>query len=278
MDPLPIPLEPRDDPFQHALANTSRIVLKRLLHFTKLPSTNSYLKEKGSIGEQEGLIVLADTQTTGRGRLNRKWFSPAGGLYFSVLLRPMKLNLKETPLITLTAGVAVASVLQSALGLTPQLKWPNDVLLMNKKVAGILVESAFIGQDIEYAVVGVGVNANTQLAEFPPEVQQTITTLQEMLHRMVDLPRLFGYLIGQLEFWYIRLRDQGFKAISRHYRRICTTLGQRITVDLGDKRVTGVAEDIAPDGSLILQTATGREAINFGDVVSSITTSITDKR
>jgi BirA family biotin operon repressor/biotin-[acetyl-CoA-carboxylase] ligase len=276
MDPLPIPLEPRDDPFQHALANTSRIVFKRLLHFSQLPSTNSYLKEKGTVGEQEGLIVLADTQTMGRGRLDRKWFSPAGGLYFSVLLRPMTLHLKETPIITLTVGVAVASVLQSALGLTPQLKWPNDVLLANKKVAGILVESAFIGQDIDYAVIGVGVNANTQVTEFPSEVQKTTTTLQEMLHRMIDLPRLFGYLIGQLEFWYIRLRDQGFKAISKHYRRICTTLGQCITVDLGDKRLTGVAKDIGPDGSLILQTATGREAINFGDIVSSTPASPTD--
>jgi len=270
MDQPPIPHEPRDDPFQHALANTSRIVLKRLLHFSQLPSTNSYLKGKAAVGEQEGLIILADTQTKGRGRLDRKWFSPAGGLYFSVLLRPMTLKLTESPLITLTSGVAVASVLQTALGLTPKLKWPNDVLLANKKVAGILVESAFIGQEIEYTVVGVGVNANTQLTEFPSDVKQTITTLQEMLHRTVDLPRLFGYLIGQLEFWYIRLRDQGFKAISKHYRRICATLGQHISVNLGDKTITGMAKDIGPDGSLILQTKTGREAISYGDVVSSI--------
>jgi BirA family biotin operon repressor/biotin-[acetyl-CoA-carboxylase] ligase len=236
------------------------------------------LKEKGAVGEREGLIILADTQTTGRGRLDREWFSPKGGLYFSVLLRPVTLNLTETPLITLTAGVAVANVFKTALGLTPQLKWPNDVLLATKKVAGILVESTFIGNDIEYAVVGVGVNANTQLTEFPSELRQTTTTLRDRLKRTVDLPRLFGYLIGQLEFWYLRLRDQGFKAINSHFKRICATLGQRITVTLGDQTITGLAKDIGPDGSLILQTPAGRQVISFGDVISSTRTSPIDKR
>ena len=278
MDPPPIPIEPRNDPFQHALSNTSRIVLNRLLHFSELPSTNDYLKGKGALGEREGLIILADSQTTGRGRFNREWLSPKGGLYFSVLLRPMTLSLTETPLITLTAGVAVANVLQTALGLTPQLKWPNDVLLDTKKVAGILVESTFIGDDIEYSVVGVGVNANTPLTVFPSELLQTITTLQEWLQRPVDLPRLFGYLIGQLEFWYLRLRDQGSNAIRAQYRQICTTLGSDITVDVGDQTLTGLAKDIGPDGSLILQTKRGRQVVSFGDVVSSTPASPTDKR
>jgi BirA family biotin operon repressor/biotin-[acetyl-CoA-carboxylase] ligase len=278
MDSPPIPIEPRNDPFQHALSNTSRIVLKRLLHFSELSSTNDYLKEKGTIGEREGLIILADSQTTGKGRLNREWFSPKGGLYFSVLLRPMTLNLTKTPLITLTAGVAVAHVLHTALGLTPHLKWPNDVLLDTKKVAGILVESTFIGDDIEYSVVGVGVNANTPLTEFPSELQQTTTTLQQWLQRPVNLPRLFGYLIGQLEFWYLRLRDQGSKAILAQYRRICATLGSHTTVDIGDQTLTGLAKDIGPDGSLILQTKAGRRVVSFGDVVSSTPASQIDKR
>lgn len=265
----PIPLEPRNDPYQQTLRNTSQIILKRLLHFESLPSTNVYLKQQGALGEREGLIVLADTQTTGIGRLNRPWHSPLGGLYFSILLRPMTIKATEAPLITLTAGVAVANVLQSALGLKPSLKWPNDILVANKKVAGILTEGTFIGNDIEYVIVGIGINANMTLNEFPEPLQVTATTLQECLQRPIDMPRLFSYLIGQLEFWYIRLCDQGFKAISPHYRRICMTLGKQVAIELEDVQVKGLAKDIGPDGSLVLEMASGRQLIRSGDVISA---------
>ena len=266
----PIPFEPRNDLFQHALSNTSKLVFKRLLHFSSLPSTNAYLKSLAKVGEPEGLIVLADEQSEGVGRLDRRWYSPPGGLYFSLLVRPMNIRADETPLITLTAGLAVAKVLQTALGLETVLKWPNDVLLNNQKVAGILVESAFIGNDIEYAVIGIGINANSTLGDFPDLLQSKVTTLQEQLNRAVDLPRLFGYLVGQLEFWYVILGDKGFRAIKPHYRRLCRTLGKNVTVDMGDRLVTGKADKLGVDGSLIIQTAEGRLNIRSGDMVSSI--------
>lgn len=265
----PIPFEPRNDSFQHALANTSKLVVKRLLHFPELSSTNAYLKEKGAVGEREGLVVLADTQTAGSGRLDRSWHSPPGGLYFSILLRPMTISATEAPLIALTAGVAVAKVLQTALGVQARLKWPNDVLVEDRKVCGILAESTLMGEGIEYVVLGVGVNANTPLDELPSDLQTSATTLQHILNRPVDLPRLFGYLLGQLEFWYIRLRDQGFAAISREYRRLCTQLGQSVTVTVGSEHLTGVAKDIGPDGSLILHTDSGRKHIRSADILSS---------
>ena len=269
MSTPPIPFEPRNDPFQHALANTAKLVIKRLLHFPELLSTNAYLKEKGAAGEREGLVVLADTQTAGIGRLERSWHSPLGGLYFSILLRPMNISASEAPLITLTAGVAVAKVLQTALGIQAKLKWPNDVLVENRKVCGILAESTLIGEDIEYVVLGVGVNANTPLDEMPSDLRTSATTLQNILNRPVDLPRLFGYLLGQLEFWYIRLRDQGFASINREYRRLCTQLGQSVTVTVGNEHLTGVAKEIGPDGSLVLHTDSGRRHIRSVDLISS---------
>ncbi len=265
----PIPFEPRNDPFYHALANTSKLVVKRLLHFPELPSTNTYLKEKGALGEREGLVVLADTQTAGSGRFERSWHSPPGGLYFSILLRPMTILATEAPLITLMAGVAVAKVLQTALGVQSKLKWPNDVLAENRKVCGILAESTLLGEDIEYVVLGIGVNANTPLKEMPPDLQNSATTLQHILNRPIDLPRLFGYLLGQLEFWYIRLCDQGFAAINREYRRLCTQLGQKLTVTIGKEQFTGVAKDIGVDGSLVLHTISGRKHIRSADILSS---------
>jgi BirA family biotin operon repressor/biotin-[acetyl-CoA-carboxylase] ligase len=268
----PIPLEPRNDPFHHALSNTSRLVFKRLLHFPVLPSTNAYLKPLAAVGEPEGLIVLADEQTAGTGRLNRVWHSPKGGLYFSSLVRPMSIAASDTPLITLTTGIAVAKVLNSALGIDAKLKWPNDVLLDDRKVGGILVESAFIGSDIEYAVIGIGINANITSSDFPKSLRRSVTSLQEKLIQPIDLPRLFEYLVGQLEFWYLKLRDKGFKAIEPHYRRLCSTLGKQVTVDLEEKQVAGLAKALNADGSLIIQTTEGRQIIRSGDVVSSTTT------
>ncbi|MFX0079024.1 MAG: biotin--[acetyl-CoA-carboxylase] ligase [Candidatus Hermodarchaeota archaeon] len=269
MSKPPIPFEPRNDPFQHALANTSKLVIKRLLHFPELLSTNAYLKEKGAIGEREGLVVLADTQTSGSGRFERSWHSPPGGLYFSILLRPTTISAVEAPLITLTAGVAVAKVLQTALGVQAKLRWPNDVLVENRKVCGILAESTLIGEDIEYVVLGVGVNANTPLDEMPSDLQTSAITLQHILNRPVDLPRLFGYLLGQLEFWYIRLRDQGFASINREYRRFCTQLGQSVIVTIGREQLTGIVKDIGADGSLVLHTDSGRKHIRSADILSS---------
>ncbi len=269
MESPPIPLEPRNDPFQYALKNSSKIVFNRLLHFSALSSTNEYLKPLAKVGETEGLIVLADEQMHGRGRLDRRWHSPRGGLYFSLLVRPMTIPATQTPLITLTTGLAVAKVLQSALDVNPSLKWPNDVLLGNHKVAGILVESAFIGPDIEYAILGIGINANSTLTEFPESLQTIATTLQVALNRPINLPRLFGYLIGQLEFWYMKLRDKGFKAIEPHYRKLCRTLGKPVTIDLGEKQVSGLARELDPDGGLVIHTATGRQVIRSGNVISS---------
>ena len=144
-----------------------------------------------------------------------------------------------------------------------------DTLLDNRKVAGILVESAFIGNDIEYAVIGIGINVNSILADFPEPLQATATTLQETLNREVEIPRLFGYLLGQLEFWYLKLRDKGFKAIDPHYRRLCITLGKQVTIDLGDRKITGLAKGIESDGSLVVQSPDGQQIVRSGDVISS---------
>ncbi len=262
----PASIEPHDDPFQHVFSNAAHIVLKRLEHFRVLASTNAFVKARGEAGEDEGLVVLADTQTTGVGRLSRFWRSPLGGLYFSFLLRPSMLAPSEIQLITLAAGVAVAKVLQQAYGLKASLKWPNDVLLGELKVAGILAEQSLKGSEVEFTVVGIGVNVNTPLDEFPEDLKSKVSSLQEALKRSIDLPRLFGYLIGQLEYWYLRLRDKGFPAIAPHWRKLCNHLGRSVTISTPEGVVQGIAKDIAPDGSLIISSPTGKQILWSGDL------------
>jgi BirA family biotin operon repressor/biotin-[acetyl-CoA-carboxylase] ligase len=181
----------------------------------------------------------------------------------------MTIPATQTPLITLTTALAIAKVFQSALGVNPSLKWPNDILIDNQKLAGILVESAFMGPDIEYTIIGIGINANSTHTDFPKTLQTTTTTLQTVLKRAINLSRLFGYLIGQLEFWYMKLRDKGFKAIGSHYQKLCVTLGKSVTIDLGDKQISGLAKELDPDGGLVIHTAVGRQIIRSGDVISS---------
>jgi len=269
---VPTPLEPRGDPFQQAFTLAARVVLRRLLHFRVLPSTNAYAKAQGEAGEPEGLVVLADAQTAGVGRMGRTWYSPPGGLYLSVLLRPTTLTPEETPLLSLMAGIAVAQVLRQAHGLQATLKWPNDVILGGRKVAGILAEQSLIADQVEYAILGIGINANTQLEDLPPDLRPTATTLREALGRPVELPRLFGYLAGQLELWYLRLRDKGYRAIIPHWRRLCPHLGKQIAVTLPEGTITGLAEDVAPDGALVLRTPTSKIHIRAADIIHLRTT------
>ncbi|MFX1561768.1 MAG: biotin--[acetyl-CoA-carboxylase] ligase [Promethearchaeota archaeon] len=262
----PIPIEPQTDPFQHAFSNIARSILKRLLHFEVLPSTNTYLKTLGDMGEPEGLVVLADTQSVGLGRQDRSWHSPLGGLYFSILLRPKNLAATETPLITLSTGVAIAKVIHDAFGCKTSLKWPNDVEINGRKVAGILVEQSLMNEETEYIVVGVGINANTSLIEFPHNLQKMATTLREELDRVIELPRLFSYILGQFEFWYLRFLDKGFPAITPHWRKLCSHMEKPVIITIGKERITGTTKDIDYDGCLIIQTPTGRQKIRVGDV------------
>ncbi len=263
-----VPLEPRNDPFYHAFANTAQIVFKRFLHFETLTSTNEYIKNQGVAGEPEGLVVLADVQTAGIGRFTRYWHSPQGGLYFSLLLRPSTLKVDEVPLINLTTSVAIAKVLKDAYGISASLKWPNDVLVQDRKIAGILAEQQILGDTPLFVIIGIGINVNISISSFPPDLQPNVTSIQELLGKPVELPRLFSYFMGQIEYWYLKLRDQGFAAIAPHWRQLCLHLNKPIQIAIKEESITGISIDITNDGSLILLTDTGRKIIRTGDVTN----------
>jgi BirA family biotin operon repressor/biotin-[acetyl-CoA-carboxylase] ligase len=259
-------LDPRNDPFQRVFLATPRRVLHSLIHFNSLPSTNVFARGEAAKSDIKGLAVLADSQTGGVGRQGRSWVSPPGSLYLSLLLRPERLSPQRATLVTLTTGVAVAQTLRRMYRLKPTLKWPNDVLVQNRKVAGILGEQGLAGNRVDYTIVGIGINVNTPLKAFPEELRASITTVCNQLKKTVELPSLLGGLINEWETWYSRLCTDGFQAIIPHWRRLCTHLQQAVTVKLQNETITGISEDIASDGSLILRTSTGRLRIHDGDV------------
>src|SRR5262245_57579807 len=175
------------------------------------PSTSDLAAERARAGAPAGLVICADAQTGGRGRLGRSWHSPAGeNLYFSLLLRPAR-PASEIPPLTLLAGAAVARAV-AALGVSPRLKWPNDVQLVDgqgrrRKLAGVLTEMASAGDRVEHVVVGVGLNVNA--TAFPAELADRATSLRGALGRPIDRARLLAAVLNDFEPLYDEFERRG---------------------------------------------------------------------
>jgi BirA family biotin operon repressor/biotin-[acetyl-CoA-carboxylase] ligase len=235
--------------------------------FAEVGSTNDVALAAGREGGPEGLVVLADRQTAGRGRLGRTWESPPGvGIYTSVLLRP-RVPASLAPLLTLAAGIAVAETIREVTGLLPRLKWPNDIQLEGRKAAGILVEGATGEGRLSEAVVGIGINVNHGLNDFPAQLAGPATSLGLALGLCVSRTALVVALYTALERWYRVFRDEGWDLILDCGRRCSAVLGQPIEIKSGSQRWLGLAWDLDRDGSLIVRDATGSlRRVVAGDV------------
>lgn len=228
--------------------------------YEEVPSTNDIVKVL-----DEGALVVADQQIMGRGRGGRRWVSPSGGLWFSTLLKPA-IELSSAPVLTLTAGIAVARALSRLWRLAPRLKWPNDVEIDGKKTCGILAE--IIGRSEEYKVaIGIGVNANFDIEKLPYEVQTNATTLKKVLGREIDRLDLLVAIVKDLEELYFELIGSGREKILKEWRALSSTLGQEVTVSLDQDSLAGVATDIDFDGGLLMRLSNGSlRKILAGDV------------
>jgi BirA family transcriptional regulator, biotin operon repressor / biotin---[acetyl-CoA-carboxylase] ligase len=219
-------------------------------------STSDLAAERARAGAPAGLVIAADAQTVGRGRLGRSWHSPAGeNLYFSLLLRPAR-PAGDIPPLTLLAGAAVARAI-APLGVSPRLKWPNDVQLVDgaahrRKLAGVLTEMVSAGERVEHVIVGVGMNVNA--TAFPAEIADRATSLRIALGRPVDRARLLASVLDAFEPLYDEFERAGppvaVAAFSAH-----AALPERCRVD---DRLDGVALGVDPDGALRLRDDAGR--------------------
>jgi BirA family biotin operon repressor/biotin-[acetyl-CoA-carboxylase] ligase len=244
-----------------------RVVGRDIRVFQETTSTNDIAEKLAHDGVKEGAVVFAESQTKGRGRLGRKWVSPAKkGLWFSVLLRP-QLRPAEATQLTVAAATALARAIQAQTELSPDIKWPNDLLLRGRKIAGILTEMSAEVDRVRYIIIGIGLDVNQAASDFPAEVRKLATSLKLEYGEAVDRAELAAAILLELDSDYARICAGEFAAVADEWESRCTTIGQNVAILVGDRRVRGRAESLDDAGALLVRTEHGRiERIIGGDV------------
>lgn len=234
--------------------------------FDSLDSTNAEAKKQIIKGNKQDLLIVSSHQTAGRGRLDRTWFSPDGGLYFSLILKP-RLGPESAPLTSLLCGVAVANGLQS-IGIDHvRLKWPNDILVMEDKIAGILTELVSIDSLESWMILGIGINQNISITDFPDEIASRSTSVVRILERETSPESLLCPIINEIDRLFgIVETEQSFISILTSWKALSATLGRKVRINDGTRVFKGYAEDLLDDGSLLILTENGRETVTMGDV------------
>lgn len=239
--------------------------MAKIHRFKKISSTNATARDLAKKGAKAGEVVIAEQQTKGRGRLQRKWLSKPGNLYVSLILRP-HIPTKVASHLTFVASLAVAKTLEKNLGMSPSLKWPNDVLVDGKKIAGILTEIETVDSKIDFAIVGIGINVNQE--KFPKNLSQTATSLQQILGKSLNLDQILEQLLQSFEEWYTAYLKQGFSIIKEMWEEMSVIIGRDVEIRDHRKKLKGRALGIDQNGALLLQVSSGETIpVYSGDLV-----------
>ncbi len=231
------------------------VIGKDIHYFKETESTNTIAREiANTVGE--GVVVIAESQTRGRGRLGRKWISPEGGIWLSIILKP-RIQPLYAPRITLLAGVAVAKTIRST-GLQARIKWPNDVLINEKKVCGILTEIEAEIDLIDHCVVGIGIDANVDTESFPEEFRESSTSLKKELGHEINRVEFVQRLLEEFEALYLKFQNEGFPSILEEWRNMSATIGEWVKITTQTKTIYGEAIGVDNEGALILETGEGQ--------------------
>ncbi len=242
----------------------TRIIGKRIVHCDEITSTQDVAEELARSGAEQGTVVIAETQTKGRGRKGRNWVSsPEGGIYLSIILRPnlMPSQIVQIPLI---AGVAVSKAIKNLTSLEPRIKWPNDMLIHNKKIGGILTELSAEMDVTRFVLIGFGLNVNND----KKALLEGTTSLREQKKEEVDRAILLQEILRRIEANYLFLQAKGSSVIIDKWRNYGITLGRRVKVSCQSQHLEGEAIDIDTDGGLLLRLDSGfNQKVMAGDVV-----------
>jgi BirA family biotin operon repressor/biotin-[acetyl-CoA-carboxylase] ligase len=231
----------------------------------RVSSTNDVVKQLACAGAAEGLVVVADYQSEGRGRRDRKWYAPPGSsLLLSVLFRP-SLAPGAVQQITMLCGLSVVDAIEEVTGQRASLKWPNDVLLEGAKLGGILTEVALSGQTVEYVVVGIGLNVNLSSGDLPSSILTAATSLSEAVRSRVSRWQLLGALVSSLTERYQALGSAA--SPYAEWTERLANMGEQVSISDADGSFQGIAEGVDSDGALRVRLGNGRiRRVLAGDV------------
>jgi BirA family biotin operon repressor/biotin-[acetyl-CoA-carboxylase] ligase len=241
----------------------TEFVGKRIDAFEIIDSTNTTAKKFAESGAPEGTAVIAEYQTDGRGRFNRRWYGePGKNILLSLILRPR--NEDTAPLLTYLTALSAAEAVEEIAEMTVACKWPNDLLINGRKFCGILLESSSKESMIDFVVVGIGMNVNQE--EFPAELHQTATSLRIECAREFDRASLVREFFERVEQGYLQLQQYGTDGVLSRWKMKCQTLGKEISVEQSGRILKGRAIDVDTEGALIIEGRDGPARVFAGDV------------
>lgn len=238
-----------------------------IIFYETVNSTNIIASELASKGYGEGVVIIADEQRAGKGRLGRKWLSPKGkNIYLSLILTPPILP-KDAPILTLLSGVASCNALKKLFSMPVTIKWPNDLLLEDKKIGGILSEIKADIDRIIHAIVGIGINVNSEIEDFPIELRETATSIKLYSKKDSSRTDVVIMLLKEFQLWYDILLNSGKEEIIFNWQKLSSTIGRKVKAQVWNNVYVGVAESIDNDGMLILRLENNSSVkINAGDI------------
>jgi BirA family biotin operon repressor/biotin-[acetyl-CoA-carboxylase] ligase len=262
-DTADLSIETIRDFFRQSPAKTAR----NIYFFHEAGSTNDIASAYADSGCEEGTVIIADSQSKGRGRLGRTWFSPSGkNIHISVVLRPV-LSPMHATVLTIMTSVAVASVIRQTFKIDALIKWPNDIMVSGRKMAGILSEMKTENDKIMYAVIGIGINTNLTSEEIPDEIRETTTSLYLESGKITPRTDVVIALLQELDRYYGVLKNSGSAALIDNWTKLSATIGKNIRVASGAHVFEGTAEAIDNDGFLLIRLIDGSlKKISSGDV------------
>ncbi len=251
----------------HSRLGKVRVIGRDIRVFERTTSTNDIIGRLGQDGVKEGVVVFAESQSKGRGRLGRVWMSPPRkGLWFSVLLRP-DLRPQAATQLTIATATALARAITLQTSIIPEIKWPNDILIRGKKFAGILTELSAELDHIREVILGIGVDVNLEASEFPPDLRKIATSLRIETGQPIDRAELAVTILRELDRDYARILAGEFEVVAEQWQEHCTTIGKNVSIQMGPRIIRGRAESLDADGALLLRTEHGHlERIVGGDV------------
>lgn len=243
---------------------TTTVYGRKAHYLPAVASTNDEAKRLGALGWPEGTLVVAEYQSAGRGRLGRRWSSPPGGLWFSLIVKPC-LALSDLGPLTIVAAVALQRAVRDQTGLETKIKWPNDLVVDGRKLAGILAEASGELGRADLVVIGLGLNVNQEAADFPPEIRPRAVSLRMLAGGTVARVPIVRAFLGHFETLFFQGKQDRYRQALAEASVNSATLGRRVSVATGAGTVEGRALRLDPDGALVIETETGLVRVLSGE-------------